>query len=86
MSAQRPQANLADLQKRLNSDPELTNKFLKDPVATLKGEGVAVDPAMAKELKSLVQTSKGTRPADAALSRIGIRIIIKIGVAADRVD
>jgi hypothetical protein len=34
--------NIADLQKRLNSDPHLKSRFLKAPAATLKEHGVAL--------------------------------------------
>jgi hypothetical protein len=71
--------NLGDLQKRLNKDPNLNAKFIKDPVGTLRSEGVALDPDMAKELKSLISKAKTTRASDLAL-RARIRIIIKIGI------
>ena len=68
--------DLAGLQTRLNKDQELKAKFVKDPVATLRAEGVKVDAEQAKQLKSLVSSASKRPPAELAR----IRIIIRIGI------
>ena len=68
--------DLAGLQARLNKDQALKAKFIKDPVATLRGEGLTIDAAQAKQLKSLVSSASKRPPQE--LRRI--RIIITIGI------
>ena len=68
--------DLASLQTRLNKDQALKAKFVKDPVGTLRSEGVKIDAAQAKHLRGLV-SSASKRPT-AELARI--RIIITIGI------
>jgi hypothetical protein len=88
MAVNQGKADLKDLQKRLNEDPKLAQKFLKDPVATLKAEGITLAPDMAQDLKSFMDTSGSSKTkADAVTSgavearpRIKISIGIKVGV------
>ena len=68
--------DLAGLQTRLNKDQELKAKFVKDPVGTLRAEGVKVDAEQAKQLKSLVSAASKRPPAELAR----IRIVIRIGI------
>jgi hypothetical protein len=42
--------DLAGLQKKLNSDPELRNQFLKDPVSFLHQAGLTLSQEQAKKL------------------------------------
>jgi hypothetical protein len=78
MATQKTSNDLASLQKRLNDDPKLVDKFLKDPVKTLKGEGLSLTPEMAKDLKNMVSASK--TPKDKLGTALRTRIIIKIGI------
>lgn len=50
--------DLSDLEKRLNKDPELRAKFLKNPSAVLKEEGLVLNTQMKKDLKELVAQAK----------------------------
>jgi len=68
--------DLGTLQSRLNKDLELKSKFVKDPVATLRSEGVKLDADMAKQLKSFVASARKRPPEELAR----IRIIIRIGI------
>lgn len=81
MSPQKPTVDLGDLQKRINDDPKFFEKFIGDPVATLKKEGLKLSPEMAKDLQGFIQKSKKPKDASrlaaaAASPRISIRIVI----------
>jgi hypothetical protein len=84
MAVNQGKADLKDLQKRLNDDPKLAQKFLKDPVATLKSEGITLAPEMAQELKGFMDTSETPKKAggakNAAVSEARPRIKISIGI------
>jgi hypothetical protein len=49
-------ADLNDLQKRLNSDPKLRERFLADPVKTFEDEGVVLPPQAKDQLRELTKT------------------------------
>jgi hypothetical protein len=81
MAANQGKADLKDLQKRLNEDPKLAQKFLKDPVATLKSEGITLAPEMAQELKGFMDTSGTSKTkASAAITEVEARPRIKISI------
>jgi len=48
------QHNLQALQNRLNQEDALRSAFLKDPVATLQREGVALTPEQAKSVEAQI--------------------------------
>lgn len=54
--------NLADLEKRLNSDNDLRDKFLDDPVQTLADEGLTLSEEMKNNLKRFVDDIKSPKP------------------------
>lgn len=81
MPPQKPQINLGDLQKRLNEDPKVLEKFLRDPVAVLKSEGITLSPDMAKDLKDFVQKSKAPNKKDAAIGPSGAPLRSKLGIS-----
>lgn len=70
--------NLKRLEKRLNTDEDLRNKFIKNPARFLRAEGISVTPAQSSEIKAEITKLKLPRPE--AVQRRRIRIIIKISV------
>jgi hypothetical protein len=78
-------SDLKDLEKRLNADTDLRDKFIKNPVTFLKGEGITLPPAQAKALSAAiakVKIPKATAGKAARSVRISITITISIGKAA----
>lgn len=85
MAAEKGKVDLKDLEKRLNEDPKLAEKFIKNPVATLKSEGITLSPAMARDLNSFIETSQTPTKAKAAkrgtvLAAPNISIMISIKI------
>ena len=81
MATDKAKTDLKDLEKRLNDDPKLAEKFLKNPVATLKAEGITLSPEMARDLNSFIETSQTTtkpKAGELARPRISISISIRI--------
>lgn len=76
-------ADLKDLEKRLNADPELRQAFVNNPAKHLKAEGVPITAAQTRELKAELTKLK-LKPADLELKRARVRIIIKIGIGVSR--
>jgi hypothetical protein len=81
----RAMADLKDLEKRLNSDPELREQFLKNPSRILKEEGLPLTAAQNKELKEELARTKTAPPTGrgAAGAKAKIRISIKISVGTN---
>lgn len=76
-------ADLVDLQNRLNKDKKLKGRFLRDPVGTLKSEGVDLSPEMERNVGYLVDKLKkpgalvpgaGIAPDDLAAITISISV------------
>ena len=65
-------ADLNDLQKRLNRDPELREQFFKDAPKLLAKEGIKLSKEMQAELRSLVRRMK-KRDIEAG----GYKIVVK---------
>jgi hypothetical protein len=57
-------SNFADLEKRLNSDDALRQRFLHDPVDVFRQEGIHLSPDMEKHLSDSVKNAT-THPAPA---------------------
>jgi hypothetical protein len=88
-AASAPSASqLKDIQKRLNEDTRLRNRFLKDPAAVLRQQGVTLEADKAKKLneytRALTAPQAEVFGAELLRIRIGvnvrIRIIINIGI------
>jgi hypothetical protein len=79
-------SDLKDLEKRLNSDTALRDKFIKNPVSFLRGEGITLPAEQAKQLSAAiakVKIPKDTAGKKARPVRITITITVRIGKVAD---
>lgn len=75
--------NLGSIENRLNSDLDFRNKFLQDPIAALKEEGLELSPEMAGNMQNFVR-QLSEPPAQIAGSNVTAapeetRIMINIG-------
>jgi hypothetical protein len=81
-------SRLKEVQKKLNSDTRLRNRFLKDPAAVLSQQGVQLDADKAKQLneytRGLTAPQREVFGTELQRVQIGIsvriRIIINIGI------
>lgn len=66
-------ADLKSLEEKLNSDENFQKEFLKDPVETLKNEGVILSPEMEEDLKKSVgdMVSPHAAPPGSSVKRAG---------------
>jgi hypothetical protein len=74
-------ADFSSVQKRLNKDPQYKEKFLRDPVAAVKDQGVTPTPEMEQALKKFTEqvVAKKDKPAGSS-STAGINGGIAIGI------
>ncbi len=74
-------ADFKSVQQRLNEDAQYKEKFLRDPVAAVKEEGVSPTPDMEQALKKFTQevNAKKDKPAGGS-STAGINGGISIGI------
>jgi hypothetical protein len=74
-------ADFSSVQKRLNEDSQYKAKFLRDPVAAVKEEGVSPTPEMEQALKKFAEQvlAKKDKPAGSS-STAGINGGIAIGI------
>jgi hypothetical protein len=54
--------DLGRFEERLNSDPNLRQEFLRDPVQILRREGVVLSAEQARRLRDAVSKISATRP------------------------
>lgn len=55
--------NFGAIQTKLNQDSDFRNKFLRDPIATLRDEGLELSPEMETNLKKFVrELNEGPKP------------------------
>jgi len=70
---------LKALEARLNQDPDLLAKFLKDPVKLIKGEGIALTADQASAIKSqFADLQLKNVPKLKSKPKISISIVIRI--------
>jgi len=70
---------LKALETRLNKDPDLLNKFLKDPVKLIQAEGIELTPDQASSVKKqFAELQLKNAPKLKGKLRIGIGIFITI--------
>lgn len=81
--------SLSGLQKRLNKDTRLRSRFLKDPAAVLRAEGISLPEEKAASLERF--TREVTAPARevrvdsirsraAGLARTEVEVVVSVGV------
>lgn len=73
-------SDLKDLEKRLNSDTGLRDKFVKNPASLLRAEGFSLSADQSKELASAISKVSIPKPPPAGQKAARIKIIIKIGI------
>jgi hypothetical protein len=75
--------DLADFEKRVNSDPALRQKFLDDPVKTLADEGLVLSKDMEANLQKFVGDLKNppTQVSGASVAQKGAVADVGIGVS-----
>jgi hypothetical protein len=71
--------SLKALEARLNKEPDLLAKFLKDPVKLIQGEGIELSPDQASAIKSqFADLQLKNLPKPPAKPKISISIVIRI--------
>jgi len=70
-------ADAADLQKKFDTDPDLSKRFLSDPVGVLKGEGVVLTPQQEAELQKSVSDIAKAAPGVGA-SKVDVSITVSV--------
>ena len=68
-----------DLENRLNANTDLRDRFIKNPAAVLRGEGINLTAAQGRELTAAIAKVKVPRTTGVKGAK-PIRIIIKISV------
>jgi hypothetical protein len=77
-------SKLKDLQSRLNKNKALRTKFVKDPGAVLRAEGVELGQAketeIAKYLDQMTAPQRAVFQAELARIRVGIKVVVQVRV------